>query len=109
MKQPLLSLVIPTKDRYYYLKYLIMLVDSFNFDDFEMVIQDNTCDNLEILKFLEGYQYSFVKYYHTKEQLSVKENSDLAILHSSGEYVCFIGDDDGITRYIVDCVKWTFS
>jgi glycosyltransferase len=106
MERPLLSLVIPTKDRYYYLKYLIMLVDSFDFDDFEMVIQDNTCDNFEILKFLEEYQYAFVKYYHTKEQLSVKENSDLAILHSSGEYVCFIGDDDGITRYILDCVKW---
>ena len=33
-------------------------------------------------------------------------NSDLAVSHSTGEYVCFIGDDDGVCRNIVDCVKW---
>ena len=47
-----------------------------------------------------------MKYYYTKEQISVKENSDLAILHSSGEYVCFIGDDDGVSRHILKVVKY---
>lgn len=105
-ENPLLSLVVPTKDRYYYLKFLIALVDSFRFNDFEMIIQDNTYDNTEILKYLEVCQYDFVKYYYTKEQISVKENSDLAILHSSGEYVCFIGDDDGVSRHILKVVKY---
>lgn len=106
MESPLLSIVVPTKDRYFYLKRLILLLDSFSFDSFEMVIQDNTKDNSEILCFLENHHFAFVKYFHTAEQLSVSKNSDLAILHSSGEYVCFIGDDDGVSQYILDCVVW---
>ena len=106
MKSPLLSIVVPTKDRYFYLKKLILLLDGFSFDSFEMIIQDNTKDNNEILLFLRDGKYDFIKYFHVREQLSVSENSDLAILHSSGEYVCFIGDDDGVTQYIWDCVVW---
>ena len=30
----------------------------------------------------------------------------MAILHSTGEYVCLIGDDDGITRYAIDATRW---
>ena len=105
----LLSIVVPTKDRYYYLKYLIELISSFNTSDIELVIQDNTYDNQEILNYLNEYLNPHVKYYHIKEHLSQSENSDKAILNSSGEYVCFIGDDDAVTRHIVDCVKWMKS
>lgn len=105
-KKPLLSIVIPTKDRYYYLKKLIELIDSFKSDEIEVVLQDNTADNTEILEFLKQKDYPYIRYAHNSEQIPVSLNSDLAILNSTGEYVCFIGDDDGVTRYIVDCVKW---
>lgn len=105
-KRPLLSIVIPTKDRYYYLKKLIELIDSFHSDEIELVLQDNTADNTEILEFLKLKDYPYIKYTHNSEQIPISLNSDLAILNSTGEYVCFIGDDDGVTRYIVDCVKW---
>ena len=49
---PLLSIIIPTKDRYKYLKILISLIDSYNLSELELIIQDNTSDNTEILKFL---------------------------------------------------------
>jgi glycosyltransferase involved in cell wall biosynthesis len=102
----LLSIVVPTKDRYYYLKYLIKLIKSFDCEDIELVIQDNTENNLEIVEFLKEFKYSHLNYFHTKEQLSVSLNSDKAILHSTGEYICFIGDDDGVLPNIIDCVKW---
>ena len=102
----LLSIVIPTKDRYFYLKHLIELIRSFNSDEIELVIQDNTSDNTEILGFLKDLKYEHLKYFHTKEQITISENSTKAILNSIGEYVCFIGDDDGVTKYIIDCCKW---
>ena len=102
----LLSIVVPTKDRYFYLKYLIELIESFKSDEIELIIQDNTSDNNEILDYIKSLNYTHLKYFHTKEQLSVAENSTKAILNSSGEYVCFIGDDDGVTRHIVDCCRW---
>lgn len=102
----LLSIVVPTKDRYYYLKHFIQLIKSFNTHDIELVIQDNTYENAEILDYLDNCDYEHLKYFYTKEQISVSENSTKAILNSSGEYVCFIGDDDGATRNIIDCVRW---
>lgn len=102
----LLSIVIPTKDRYYYLKHLIELIRSFNSDEIELIIQDNTHDNSEILGFLKNLRYEHLKYFHTKEQISISENSTKAILNSTGEYVCFIGDDDGVTEYVIDCCQW---
>jgi glycosyltransferase involved in cell wall biosynthesis len=102
----LLSIVVPTKDRYCYLKDLVKLILSFESDDIELVVQDNTLNNTEILEFLKVNGNSHIKYYHRKEPLSQSENSTEAIRNSTGEYVCFIGDDDGVTRYIVDVVKW---
>ena len=103
---PLLSIVVPTKDRYKYLKHLISLIDSFNSNRIELVLQDNTANNEEFLDFLKQKEYPYIKYFYNKEQLSVSYNSDLAILNSTGEYVCFIGDDDGVLPNIIDCVKW---
>ena len=105
-KEYILSIVIPTKNRYPYLFQLIELIESFNYDEIELIIQDNTEDNSLFLEYLENHQYKHLKYFHIKEQISVSENSTEAILNSTGEYVCFIGDDDGVTRYIVDAVKW---
>lgn len=102
----LLSIVVPTKDRYFYLKHLIQLIHSFNSNEIELVIQDNTADNTEILEFIDALDFSNLRYYHTHEPISVSENSSRAIRNSSGEYICFIGDDDGVTRHIVDCVMW---
>lgn len=106
MNNKLLSIVVPTKNRYEYLKFLIQLISTFDTENIELVIQDNSDDNAPILHYLSNGKYSFVRYFYTKEPISVSLNSDLAILNSSGEYVCFIGDDDGVTRYIVDCVQW---
>lgn len=101
----LLSLVVPTKNRYPYLKHLIQYIKSFNSDEIELVIQDNTTDNAEIVGFIKEEDFVHLKYYHTKESISVGLNSDKAILNSTGEYVCLIGDDDGITPDIVEEIK----
>lgn len=102
----LLSIVVPTKDRYFYLKYLIQLVKGFESDEIELVIQDNTKDNTEITEFIEHLNYKNLKYYHDNKNLSIVQNSDLAILHSSGEYVCYMGDDDAVMPNIVYYTRW---
>lgn len=103
MNKPLLSIVVPTKDRYPYLKSLIQLIEGFNCLEIELIVQDNTADNTD---FINSEEYKFVKYFYEKEQIPIYLNCDKAILHSNGEFVCFIGDDDGVTKYIIDCVRW---
>lgn len=103
---PLLSIVVPTKNRYTYLFELIRLLTSFNRTDFEMVIQDNSTDNNEFFDNINLSEYPFISYYYHAEPLSQSRNSDLAIYNAKGQYICFIGDDDGVTRHIFDAVEW---
>lgn len=105
MGKPLLSVVVPTKDRYKYLKHLIKLIQSYQSDEWEIVVQDNTDDNTEILEFLKELNYPGCKYFHEKGQLPMTTNADKAILHSEGEYVCFLGDDDGICPNALEYCK----
>lgn len=105
----LLSVVIPTKDRYKYLKKLISLIDSYNLNELELIIQDNSFDNSEIIQFLNLKPRTYLKYFYCKDSISMTENVDLAIHNSSGEYVCLLGDDDGFLPNIVNCVKWMKS
>lgn len=106
MESPLLSVVVPTKNRYLYLKELIKLIKSFNNPDLELVIQDNSNDNTEIMNFLEEEKNDGVKYFYSNDPIPATENADRAILHSTGEYVCFIGDDDAIMRWSIDVVRY---
>lgn len=104
----LLSVIIPTKNRY---TTLFPVIDSILlFDDkneIEIIIQDNSDDNSVAVNFMkERERFENLKYFHQYGNLSVIENSDKAVLNSTSEYVCFIGDDDGIMPYILDVVKW---
>lgn len=106
MDKKLLSIVVPTKDRYTYLKYLIELVAGLHSDEVELVIQDNSENNAEFLEYLNGLNYDFIRYDHTQGQIPMAVNSDKAVLNSTGEYICFLGDDDGFTKYLLDGVRW---
>lgn len=107
MGKPLLSIVIPTKNRY---KYLVGSLESFlllNRDDFEVIVQDNSDDNSFITDYLGNHpEYGFVRYYYSGDHLSMSDNSDLAISHSTGEFVCFLGDDDTVTDKIFFVVEY---
>lgn len=96
MINPLLSVVIPTKNRY---EYLLNLLDSLlaeRSDKFEIIIQDNSDDNTEIVAYLSQVNDSRVRYNYSQGWLSVIDNCDLAISQATGDFVCMLGDDDGI-------------
>ena len=101
----LLSIIIPTKDRYHYLRECITTILAVDSDDFELVIQDNTPNNVEILPFIQEIKDDRLKYYYDSKHASEVENVNRAIIHSNGRYVCFIGDDDSITTSLVDAVR----
>lgn len=106
MERPIISIIIPTKNRYSYLKCLIQLLVSYQKHEMEIVIQDNSDDNSSFIDFLDTIKYDNLKYHYCSSALSVIENSNLAVNHSSGEYVCFIGDDDGVMPRIADFALW---
>ena len=76
MDRPLLSIVIPTKDRYFCLKKFVELFHTvYTTQEIELVISDNSSDNSEFVEFLKELNDRRIKYAYTKEYLSVCEQS----------------------------------
>lgn len=94
---PLLSIVIPTKNRYIYLQNFVSSFLDFKSLEIELIIQDNSdFQSAEFLNFINNSNDSRIKYFYSSNWLSVVENCDHGIQAASGEYVCMLGDDDGM-------------
>lgn len=102
-----LSIIIPTKNRY---RTLIPVVESIlNFihgDEYEIIVQDNSDDNMPWIKWSNNKNISNLKYFYTDSSLSIQENTELGISRSTGQFLIFIGDDDLISPYILEVVKY---
>lgn len=105
MNQPLLSIAIPTRNRYETLipvvKSLLLYIQS---DNYEIVIQDNSDDTKILEEWLLTVTDKKVKYFYTSRRVSQSDNSSYAIDNCTGTYVIFIGDDDLVSPYICDIV-----
>lgn len=107
---PALSIVIPTKNRYETLFPVVeALLKYIEGSDYEIVIQDNSDCNQFAIDKVKLIDDSKVKYFYSPMQMSVSENSSLAISKSSGQYITFIGDDDMVSPYILKIVASMIS
>jgi hypothetical protein len=104
---PLLSIIIPTKNRYNtLLPVLQALLNHIQGDDYEIVVQDNsTVDVKSGQQAIKNVGNDKVKYFFSEETLSVTDNTNLAISNSIGDYLTFIGDDDLVSPYILEVVQ----
>lgn len=106
---PLLSILIPTKNRYEYLKVILEIFRNFSSSELEIVVQDNSdkgIDQENFSIFINKLEDIRIKYFYCDEFMSINENSDKAVLNSKGKFVCFIGDDDCVTSHIISVAKW---
>lgn len=108
-ESPLLSIVIATKNR---VPYAISAIDSILAIDspaLELVIQDNS-DTLDLSRHVEQRAFDpRLKYRYTPPPLSSIGNFNLALELATGEYVCLIGDDDGVNPEVLEAAAWAKS
>ena len=102
----LLSIVIPTKNRYKYLKICLRSLKILDKNKVEIIIQDNSENNQYFYDYIYNNLQDNFNYYYNKQILSQTENSNLAVLHANGEYICYIGDDDSVTNQIIEITEW---
>ncbi|MEG2013939.1 MAG: glycosyltransferase [Anaerovoracaceae bacterium] len=101
----LLSIVIPTKNRQQYCLASVEQILSLNLTQTEIVIQDNS-DDTSLSTMLGKEKFRNIVYNYTNEILSFVDNFSNAIELCHGEYICMIGDDDGILPTISDIVNF---
>jgi hypothetical protein len=92
---PLLSVVIPTLNRLDTLRHAMATLAAQPVADCEFIIQNNG-SNAEIAALVDALGDPRVRHFGTPDVVKMTENWERALTHASGEYVTFIGDDDGL-------------
>lgn len=92
-----ISIILPVRNNADTLKYTLKTCLEQNFNDYEIVISDNSdIDNFEIKKLVDSMNSSKIKYYRTPRNLPISKSFEFAYILSSGEFLVPIGSDDGI-------------
>ena len=103
---PLLSILIATKNRQKYclsaVESILMLPDT----NIQVIVQDNSDDTNLIDMLTHLLKDSRLIYRYTPPPFSSIDNFNAAIELATGEYVCLIGDDDGINPEIIKATTW---
>lgn len=100
----ILSIVIPTKNRSYYCLYAVKQILSLQLHDVEICIQDNS-DTDDLSKELSLLNAENIIYNYHPGILSFVDNFSEAVSLAHGDYLCMIGDDDGILPVIINLVE----
>lgn len=90
-----ISIVIPTRERCKYLRQSVRTALEIDDDDLEIVVSDNASSDGTKEMMLQVDDPRLV-YVNTGARLSMRQNFEFALQNSTGEYVIFFGDDDGI-------------
>ena len=92
---PRFSVVIPTLRRADTLEHALATVLAQPFADVEVVVQNNGGD-AATRDVVERAGDDRVRHFQTDDVVPMTDNWELALANSAGEYVTFIGDDDGL-------------
>lgn len=105
MKIPLVSVIIPTKNRQKYAELTIRQIANMK-KNIEIIIQDNSDDISLYEKIEDLVDDKWVKYYYESHPLSMSQNYNSAAEKVTGKYLFAIGDDDGVLPNIIQCAEW---
>jgi len=98
---PLLSLIIPTRERAETLQYTLPTALAQTSHNFEVLVSDNfSQDNTaEVVK---SFSDPRIRLINPGRRLSMSDHWDFALGHARGDYVMFLGDDDGVLPGALD-------
>ncbi len=89
------SIVIPTRERHDVLQYSLRTALAIPQRNVEIVVMDN-CSSPATLELVQQHDDPRIKYFRSETRLSMSENWECGLSKVSGDYVFFLGDDDGI-------------
>jgi hypothetical protein len=104
-KTPLVSIVIPTKNRWKYAHWAIMSALELDTDEVEVVVLDTSDDGSVGAAFADSIADRRLVYRWCAPPLDIIATFNTAVDLARGHYVCLIGDDDAVLPKIVDVAR----
>lgn len=97
MRNPFFSICVPTRNRAETLKYCLKTLIEQSFDDYEIIISDNSdIENIDAKILVEKFNNKKIKFFKQQSLLSMTENYEFSVSKAIGDYVICLGDDDGL-------------
>ena len=93
--KPLISIVIPTRDRHETLEYTIQTILQQKFDNYEIIVSDNNSSK-ETRNIINNINLEKIRYVRSNIDLTLCESWEQAVSNAQGEYVMGISDNDGL-------------
>lgn len=103
MTSPILSVIIPTRERAATLTYTLASVLDQASDDFEVIVSDNV-SNDDTANVVKSKKDNRIRYFRTSCRLSMCDNYEFALNKATGQYVIIIGDDDAAIPGMLDAL-----
>lgn len=90
-----ISIVIPTRERGQYLRHSVRTALEIDDDNIEIIVSDNASSDgtKELMKEFDDNRLVYV---NTGARLSMRQNFETAFKASTGDYLIYFGDDDGM-------------
>lgn len=92
------TIIIPTYNGLKYLKDAIKTVTSQDYDDYELIISDNHSDDGTV-DYLATIEHKNIKKIKPENKLAVAEHWEYALSYAQGDWIIFVGVDDGLQPY----------
>lgn len=105
MNTPILSIIIPTNNRHQYASVIIRTILK-NFTNTELIVSDVSINNTLEEEFRNNIDNERFKYVKQEAGLDMTNNFERALKLATGDYIVFIGDDDGVYLDIEKVAHW---
>ncbi len=92
---PLISVIIPTRERCETLRFAIQSALKQTCGSYEIVVSDNSSRD-KTQEVVSSFDDPRIRYFRTAKHVSMCDSYEFGLTNSRGEYVVFIGDDDAV-------------
>jgi glycosyltransferase involved in cell wall biosynthesis len=89
------SLIVPTRERLDTLRHCLQTITSQVYENLEIIVSDNASTD-GTRKYVESISDPRIRYINTGQRVGMSQNWEFALQHATGEWVSFLGDDDGL-------------
>ncbi|MHB9161446.1 MAG: glycosyltransferase, partial [Nitrosotalea sp.] len=93
IKEPKVSIIIPTRDKLSLLKKCIDSLEKTNYKNYEVIIVDNNSKEKDALNYLNSVKHKVIKF---DEKFNFSKINNFAAKQASGEYLLFLNNDTEI-------------
>lgn len=89
-----LTVVVPTRERQDTLRHTLMTLTRQDYADCEFIVSDNYSQD-DTRQVVASFDDPRIVYINTGVRVSMAENWEFALDHARGDFITYIGDDDG--------------